>query len=219
MKYKILITMMLLIALIVACAPAIDDTDEVAEERQPLDIDVEDDVKVDVKEEDQSETAAEKTEVNETVISETSVNETIKETEELPAENSSEPSAQTEETDAVLIAGTTSRYYEWDKELFEKSFDEGKSILLVFSTNTYPASERQEEFVKKGFEKLNIPRLIGFRVPFNDERMTEEHEKLAIEYGVGTIMTKAMIKNKSLVYKDTELWDEQDFIRKATQFS
>ncbi len=234
MKIGYLFVIMALMMLAVACAPTLpqdtgasDDSEdktnvEVTETTDSDDLAkaLEEDVSADLDED-----LAEELEKAEQDIPEEVIEELPESNEAKPLDFSNESSTAKESvpeqpvvTTAKLISGNVSKYYEWDKELFEQSLKDGMSIFLVFSTDSYPASVKQDKEIAAGFNELNIPRLIGFRLHFNDDLMTTEHEQMALDYGVGTIMTKAVIRKGSLVHKSTEQWDKEKFVRTVTQF-
>lgn len=215
--YLVLIALLLLA---VACAPAIDTSET---DKAPADTADE------TPAEDAAETSEESVEVSEELAEEPAPEETPAEvteevTEEAQPEEMDKPSNETaevemEESNVTVLAKNISVYYEWDRATFDKAVKEGKSVLLVFSTDTYPQSVKQDKAIIQGFKQIRVPRLVGFRVPYKDSRMTPEHDELSVQYGVGTIMTKVLLKNGQITYKNSEAWDTQDFVRKMTQFS
>lgn len=141
-------------------------------------------------------------------------NEAVKTTEAVMEKSASSSAITADELTAqpTLIGGTASRYYDWNKELFEASLAEGKTIFLEFHASWCPVCKRQEPALIAGFEKLNNPNVIGFKVPYKDDKTTNEHTQLARKYGIAYQHTHIVIKNGAVALKNPEEWTTERFI-------
>jgi thiol:disulfide interchange protein len=111
-----------------------------------------------------------------------------------------------------LLAGDISKYYVWDKAMFDQAVADGKIVYLEFSAEWCPACQQQEKDLKVAFEQLDDPDVVGFRIPYKDSRTTEEHTLLAKQYGIAYQHTKVIIKGGKTVMKSPEAWSVERFL-------
>lgn len=110
------------------------------------------------------------------------------------------------------IGGDISKYYLWDSSLFEKSVEEGKLVYLEFSAEWCPVCQKQEPELIAGFEQLDNPNVIGFKIPYKDSMTTDEHNALARKYGIAYQHTKIVLRDGQVVLKNPEAWDAVRFV-------
>lgn len=111
-----------------------------------------------------------------------------------------------------LLAGAVSKYYQWDKAMFDKAVADGKIVYLEFYANWCPICKRQHPELVKGFEELNSQKVVGFRIPYKDSETTKEHEELARQYGITYQHTKVILKDAKVALKNPEEWDSARFV-------
>jgi len=111
-----------------------------------------------------------------------------------------------------LIGGGVSRYYNWDKTMFDKSVAEGKTIYLEFSADWCPACQSQEPQLIAGFAELNDPNVIGFKIHYKDDQTTPEHADLTKQYQIAYQHSKVVLKNGKVVLKSPEAWTKDKFL-------
>ncbi len=111
-----------------------------------------------------------------------------------------------------LIGGGVSRYYNWDKTMFDKSVAEGKTIYLEFSADWCPACQSQEPQLIAGFAELNDPNVIGFKIHYKDDQTTPEHADLTKQYQIAYQHSKVVLKDGKVVLKSPEAWTKDKFL-------
>jgi thiol-disulfide isomerase/thioredoxin len=111
-----------------------------------------------------------------------------------------------------LIGGGVSRYYNWDKSMFDKAVSEGKTIFLEFSANWCPTCQKQEPHLIAGFAELNDPNVIGFKIHYKDDEMTPEHETLIKQYQVPYQYYKVILRNGQIIKRSPESWTKDKFL-------
>lgn len=127
--------------------------------------------------------------------------------------SSSEESANQEISESKLLAGSISPYYEFNKELYDKAFAENKVIVLYFYADWCPiCAKEQRDATLPAFNEIEKDNLIGFRVHYNDGKVTEFEEALAKQFGITYQHTKIIIKDNQQVLKDLNSWDKYKYI-------
>jgi len=111
-----------------------------------------------------------------------------------------------------LVGGGVSKYYQWDSDSFDEANSEGKLIYLEFSASWCPICQEQEPQLIAGFEALNDPAVVGFKIPFKDGQTRAIHDALARKYGVVYQHTKVIIRNGTVLLKSPEEWDKDRFL-------
>ncbi len=118
-----------------------------------------------------------------------------------------------------VIAGSVSKYQNWDKSKFDEAVADGKLVYLEFSANWCSSCKAQEEHLKAAFELLDDPGIVGFKVHYKDDETTDEQEGLAKKYQVPYQMTKVILKNGEVVMKSPEPWEAQRIIEELTKLN
>ena len=112
-----------------------------------------------------------------------------------------------------LIGGGTSRYYNWDKAMFDKAVAEGKTVYLEFSADWCGICQKQEPHLIAAFSELNDPNVVGFKIHYKDDQTTPEHAALAQQYQIAYQHTKVILKNGKQVLKSPEAWTKDKFLQ------
>jgi len=111
-----------------------------------------------------------------------------------------------------LIGGDVSRYYNWDKAMFDQAVSEGKTIYLEFSASWCGACQKQEPELIAGFAELNDPNVVGFKIPYKDSETTSEHTALAQQYQVPYQHYKVILKNGQIIKRSPEAWTKSKML-------
>ncbi len=111
-----------------------------------------------------------------------------------------------------LIGGGVSRYYNWDKAMFDQAVADGKTIYLEFSADWCPACKAQEPELVAGFAELNDPDVVGFKIHYKDDASTDEHNELIQQYQIAYQHTKVVLKDGQQVLKSPEAWTKNKFL-------
>lgn len=112
----------------------------------------------------------------------------------------------------TIIAGDKSPYIDFNEVDFNKAKQEGKIIVLDYYANWCPICRAEQPDLQAGFEQLNNPNVIGFRVNYNDTETDEIEKALAKEHAITYQHTKVIIKNGTVVLKDGLVWNTEEFI-------
>ncbi len=124
----------------------------------------------------------------------------------------SEQKTVAETMEPGLIAGDISKYYNWDKAMFDKAVAEGKTIYLEFSANWCGTCQKQEPHLKAAFAELDDPNVVGFKIHYKDDQTTDEHNQLAQQYQIAYQHTKVILKDGKQVLKSPEAWEKDRFL-------
>ena len=111
-----------------------------------------------------------------------------------------------------ILAGTTSRYLEFNQEDYDKALKENKKILLYFYANWCPICKAEQPNTFAAFNELKYPNLVGFRVNFRDSDTDPDEDALAEEFGVSYQHTKIILKDGQKVGKWPDSWDKQRYL-------
>lgn len=118
-----------------------------------------------------------------------------------------------------LLAGTTSPYYEFNKELYDKALSENKVIMLYFFADWCPICAReQSKSTLPAFNELQNSNIIGFRVHYNDGKVSPDEEALAKQFGITYQHTKIILKDSKQVLKDLNSWDKAKYLEELNKY-
>ena len=110
-----------------------------------------------------------------------------------------------------VLAGTTSKYLEFNKADYDKALKENKKILLYFYASWCPICKKEQPEIFAAFNELDDPNLIGFRVGYNDNEGADE-KALAKQFGVAYQHTKVILKDGKQVAKFPDSWNRQRYL-------
>lgn len=127
--------------------------------------------------------------------------------------NSMENDSETMSTyNGKVLAGDKSPFIEFNKADYDTAKAEGKIIVLDFYANWCPICRAEAPDIEEGFDQVNNPQVIGFRVNYNDTETDDVEKALAQEYGVTYQHTKVILKDGKAVLKNGEVWDTERFV-------
>ncbi len=112
-----------------------------------------------------------------------------------------------------VIAGSKTPYVEFSKADYDKALSEGKVVVLNFYANWCPVCRAEAPDIAAGFESLNNPNIVGFRVNWNDSDTDDDEKALAKAFSVPNQHTKVILINGKAVYNETEQWSKEDLVK------
>lgn len=116
-----------------------------------------------------------------------------------------------------IIAGTTSQYRTFSKVEYDKAKSEGKIIFLNFYANWCPICRAEAPDIAAGFNELNNPNIVGFRVNYKDDETDNTEKELANQFQITYQHSKVIIKEDQILYKQiAEKWDKGKVIKELT---
>jgi len=118
-----------------------------------------------------------------------------------------------------LIAGDISKYYDWDRAMFDQAVSEGKTIYLEFSADWCGVCQKQEPHLKAAFAELDDPNVVGFKIHYKDDQTTPEMEDLAKQYQIAYQHTKVILKAGQVVKKSPEAWEATQFLEEMRKLA
>lgn len=123
------------------------------------------------------------------------------------------PTATQTAIQANLLAGTTSPYYEFNPTAYSKALAENKVILLYFFADWCPICKREQaDATLPAFNELQNSNLVGFRIHYNDNKVSAEERDLAKQYGITYQHTKIILKDGQQVLKDLSSWNKEKYL-------
>ncbi len=111
-----------------------------------------------------------------------------------------------------ILAGTASKYLEFNKADYESALKEKKKIVLNFYANWCPTCKAEEPEIFAAFNGLKDESVIGFRVNFRDSNTDADEEALAKEFGISYQHTKVILKDGQKFGKWPDSWDKQRYL-------
>ncbi len=111
-----------------------------------------------------------------------------------------------------VLAGTKSKYIEFNKADYDKALSENKKILLYFYASWCPICKKEQPETLAAFNELNDPDLIGFRVNYKDGDDDADEKALAQKFGVAYQHTKVILKEGKQVAKYPDSWIKQRYL-------
>ncbi len=110
------------------------------------------------------------------------------------------------------ISGKSSLYLEFQQADYEKALADGKIIFLDFYANWCPICRAEAPNIESGFNELNQPNVVGFRVNFNDSDTDDNEKALAKKFSIPYQHTKVILKNGQEVFRSQDAWEKDTFL-------
>ena len=122
------------------------------------------------------------------------------------------------EEDLKVLAGTTSKYYRFNKAHYENSIQEGKVVFLDFHANWCPICARENPKILAAFNELDNENIVGYQVHYNDGETNDDDKEIAKKYGVTYQYTKIILdKNDNVALKTLEILDKDRIINEINK--
>lgn len=112
-----------------------------------------------------------------------------------------------------VIAGSNTPYVEFTKADYDKALAEGKVVVLNFYANWCPVCRAEVADIAAGFDSLNNPNVVGFRVNYKDSDTDKDEEALAKQFSIPYQHTKVILKDGKEVLKETVQWSKGDLVK------
>ena len=111
-----------------------------------------------------------------------------------------------------VLAGTVSKYLDFNKADYDEALKDNKKILLNFYANWCPVCKAEQPETFSAFNELNDDDVIGFRVNFKDSDTDDNEVELAKQFGVAYQHTKVILKDGKQVAKFPDSWNKQRYL-------
>ena len=116
-----------------------------------------------------------------------------------------------------VLAGSITKYLDFNKADYDKALKEKKKILLYFYASWCPICKREQVDTFTAFNEINDLDLIGFRVNYRDSDTDSDEEALAKEFGVSYQHTKVILKDGQRAGKWPDSWDKQRYLEELAK--
>lgn len=118
----------------------------------------------------------------------------------------------------AVLAGTVTKYYNFDKAHYEKSLEEGKVVFLNFYASWCPICKAEQPDLFAAFNELSNPEVVGYRIHFNDNEEDADDKEMAKKFGVTYQHTKVIInKNGEVALKSLEAYSKEKVINEINK--
>jgi len=111
-----------------------------------------------------------------------------------------------------VLAGSATKYLDFNKADYDKAFNEKRKILLYFYASWCPTCRAEQPETFAAFKELNDSNLIGFRVNYRDGDDDADEKALAQQFGVSYQHTKVILKDGQRILKAPDSWDKQRYL-------
>lgn len=118
----------------------------------------------------------------------------------------------------TVLAGTTTKYYDFGKAHYEQSLKEGKIVFLNFYASWCPICKAEQPDLFAAFDELKNENVVGYRIHFNDNEVTDDDKEMAKKFGVTYQHTKVIInKNGEVALKSLEAYSKEKVINEINK--
>lgn len=117
----------------------------------------------------------------------------------------------------TVLAGTTTKFLVYNKSDYDKAIKENKNIILYFYANWCPICKDELAKINPGFDELNDPNVVAFRVNYKDNDTDDDEKDLAQKHGIAYQHTKVFIKNGERILKSPESWDKDRLLAEVNK--
>ena len=123
-----------------------------------------------------------------------------------------------EDGNIKILAGTKSKYYRFDKSLYEKSLQEGKIVFLDFHANWCPICKAEQPNIFAAFNELNNENNVGYEVHYNDDETNSDDNEMAKKFGITYQHTKVFLdKNGKVALKSLDVFSKDKIINEISK--
>ena len=124
----------------------------------------------------------------------------------------------TQDNKPIVLAGTITKYYDFDKAHYEQSLKEGKIIFLNFYASWCPICKAEQPDLFAAFNELSNQDVVGYRIHFNDNEVTDDDKEMAKKFGITYQHTKVIInKNGEVALKSLEAYSKEKVINEINK--
>lgn len=115
-----------------------------------------------------------------------------------------------------LLAGSADRspYLAFAKADYDRAMEEGKLIILNVVADDCAICLAEEPELIAGFEKLQNPNVVAFRVNI---RASDGERAIAKTLQAATLPTKSVVRNNQELLRHVEAWDREELLRAIVQ--
>ena len=113
----------------------------------------------------------------------------------------------------TVIVGSVSPFIDYNTADYDKALSEGRTVLLYFYANWCPICRVEIQDTEAAFRELTDPRIVGFRVNYNDDETDGDEESLARQYGIAYQHTKVILHNGAPSLKDGSTWSRDRYLQ------
>jgi thiol-disulfide isomerase/thioredoxin len=112
----------------------------------------------------------------------------------------------------TVLAGSSSPLLEFNQADYDKAIASDKLVLLYFYANWCPICRAEFPKMQQAFDQLSGSEVVGFRVNYNDTKITDQEKALAQKFGVAYQHTKVALRNGERILKAPDSWETQRYL-------
>jgi len=112
----------------------------------------------------------------------------------------------------TVLAGSSSPLLEFNQADYDKAIASDKLVLLYFYANWCPICRAEFPKMQQAFDQLSGSEVVGFKVNYNDTKITDQEKALAQKFGVAYQHTKVALRNGERILKAPDSWETQRYL-------